>query len=77
MHWQHMNTEIHPAHQYLFVGADESPGLSLDSQTQTFSDVPSSKKSPHSCGPFWLSGIIRTRIWWLWVDSNHRPRHYE
>gem|GEM_PF-2588575 len=22
-------------------------------------------------------GIKAKRLWWLWVDLNHRPRHYE
>ncbi len=22
-------------------------------------------------------GLAWMRIWWLWVDSNHRPQHYE
>jgi hypothetical protein len=22
-------------------------------------------------------GLLRTITWWLWVDSNHRPQHYE
>ena len=24
-----------------------------------------------------LIGQQNTVIWWLWVDSNHRPQHYE
>ena len=25
----------------------------------------------------WLSGAGLLLPWWLWVDSNHRPQHYE
>ena len=24
-----------------------------------------------------LEGDIRGEVWWLWVDSNYRPHHYE
>ena len=23
------------------------------------------------------AGLSSRRVWWLWVDSNHRPQHYE
>ena len=36
-----------------------------------------SRKSPRCERAFDCNALIFKGFWWLWVDSNHRPQHYE
>jgi hypothetical protein len=36
-----------------------------------------SRKTRHLQGDDYCNSLIYNGFWWLWVDSNHRPRHYE